>query len=118
MRYIGNKTNLLTNIDQVIKENCDGNEKIFCDLFSGTSSVARFFKTKYKIISNDILYLSYVLQKATIFNNEVPTFEKLKKKLQIDNILDYLESSKIENQKIETSFMTIIHQTAIVKECI
>lgn len=99
MRYIGNKTNLLTNIDQVIKENCDGNEKIFCDLFSGTSSVARFFKTKYKIISNDILYLSYVLQKATIFNNEVPTFEKLKKKLQIDNILDYLESSKIENQK-------------------
>ena len=50
MRYIGNKTNLLKNINQVIKDNCDGNEKVFCDLFSGTSSVARFFKNRYKII--------------------------------------------------------------------
>ena len=99
MRYIGNKTNLLNNINQVIKENCDGNEKIFCDLFSGTSSVARFFKTRYKIISNDILYLSYVLQKATIYNNEIPTFEKLKEKLQIYNVLDYLESSEIKKGK-------------------
>lgn len=99
MRYIGNKTNLLNNINQVIKENCAGNERVFCDLFSGTSSVARFFKTRYKIISNDILYLSYVLQKATIFNNEVPTFEKLKKELQIDNVLDYLESSEIKKGK-------------------
>ena len=99
MRYIGNKTNLLNNINQVIKENCDGNEKIFCDLFSGTSSVARFFKTRYKIISNDILYLSYVLQKATIYNNEVPTFEKLKEELQIDNVLDYLETSEIRKGK-------------------
>lgn len=99
MRYIGNKTNLLNNINQVIKENCDGNERVFCDLFSGTSSVARFFKTRYKIISNDILYLSYVLQKATIYNNEVPTFEKLKNELQIDNVLDYLESSEIRKGK-------------------
>ena len=99
MRYIGNKTNLLNNINQVIKENCTGNERVFCDLFSGTSSVARFFKTRYKIISNDILYLSYVLQKATIFNNELPTFEKLKKELQIDNALDYLESSEIKKGK-------------------
>ena len=71
MRYIGNKTNLLNNINQVIKENCTGNERVFCDLFSGTSSVARFFKTRYKIISNDILYLSYVLQKATILNYQL-----------------------------------------------
>ena len=99
MRYIGNKTNLLNNINQVIKENCDGNEKIFCDLFSGTSSVARFFKTRYKIISNDILYLSYVLQKATIYNNEVPTFEKLKEELRIENVLDYLETSEIRKGK-------------------
>ena len=49
MRYIGNKTNLLKNINQVIKDNCDGNEKVFCDLFSGTSSVARFFKNRYNI---------------------------------------------------------------------
>ncbi len=102
MRYIGNKTNLLNNIKQVIEENCSGNEKVFCDLFSGTSSVARFFKNKYKIISNDILYFSYVLQKATISNNEIPNFEKLRNKLKVENILDYLETTKIDMKNIKT----------------
>ena len=102
MRYIGNKTNLLKNINQVIKDNCDGNEKVFCDLFSGTSSVARFFKNRFKIISNDILYFSYVLQKATIENNEVPSFEKIKNKLNTENIIDYLETTSIKNKKYNT----------------
>ena len=102
MRYIGNKTNLLKNINQVIKDNCDGNEKVFCDLFSGTSSVARFFKNRYKIISNDILYFSYVLQRATITNNEIPDFEKLKNKLNVENVLDYLETINIDRKKYKT----------------
>lgn len=102
MRYIGNKTNLLKNINQVVKEKCDGNEKVFCDLFSGTSSVARFFKNRYKIISNDILYFSYVLQRATIVNNEIPNFEKLKNKLNVENVLDYLENVNIEKKLSKT----------------
>ena len=102
MRYIGNKTNLLKNINQVIKDNCDGNEKVFCDLFSGTSSVARFFKNRYKIISNDILYFSYVLQRDTITNNEIPDFEKLKNKLNVENVLDYLETININRKKYKT----------------
>lgn len=102
MRYIGNKTNLLKDINKVIKEKCDGNERVFCDLFSGTSSVARFFKNRFKIISNDILYFSYVLQKATIENNEVPSFEKIKNKLNTENILDYLETTSIKNKKYNT----------------
>lgn len=105
MRYIGNKTNLLNNIDQVIKENCDGEEKIFCDLFSGTSSVARYFKNRYKIISNDLLYFSYVLQKATIENNNIPEFKKLKNKLKTENILDYLEMSKINSKENNKKFI-------------
>ena len=96
MRFIGNKTNLLKDIQQVIQENCDGTEKIFCDLFSGTSSVARFFKNKYKIISNDMLYFSYVLQRATIMNNKMPEFFKVKEELGIDDIFDYLENSEID----------------------
>lgn len=102
MRYIGNKTNLLNKINQVIKEHCDGTEKIFCDLFSGTSSVARFFKNKYKIISNDMLYFSYVLQRATILNNEVPSFTKLKESLNTTNILNYLETVNIEDKKFKS----------------
>lgn len=97
MRYIGNKTNLLKEINRVIEDNCNENEKIFCDLFSGTSSVARFFKNRYKIISNDILYFSYILQRATIFNNQKPNFEKLKNKLHIENVLDYLETININD---------------------
>lgn len=102
MRYIGNKTNLLENINQVIKDNCQGDEKSFCDLFSGTTSVARYFKNRYKIISNDLLYFSYILQMATISNNEIPKFEKLKNELKVENILDYLETVDIKEKKYKS----------------
>ena len=99
MRFIGNKTNLLNDIAQVIKENCDGTEKVFCDIFSGTVSVARFFKNRYKIISNDLLYFSYVLQKGTIENNEIPSFKKLEDRLNIHDVFDYLENIDIKQEK-------------------
>ena len=66
MRYIGSKLALLDNIESVINENTTGKEQVFCDLFSGTASVAKHFKHRYEIISNDFLYFSYVIQKATI----------------------------------------------------
>ena len=97
MRFIGNKTNLLDNINQVLLENCNGTEKVFCDIFSGTSSVARYFKDKYKIISNDLLYFSYVLQKATIENNQMPDFKKLKSILNVNDIFEYLENVDLDN---------------------
>ncbi len=99
MRFIGNKTNLLNDIAQVIKENCDSTEKVFCDIFSGTASVARFFKNRYKIISNDLLYFSYVLQKGTIENNEIPSFKKLEDRLNIHDVFDYLENIDIKQEK-------------------
>ena len=99
MRFIGNNTNLLNDIAQVIKENCDGTEKVFCDIFSGTASVARFFKNRYKIISNDLLYFSYVLQKGTIENNEIPSFKKLEDRLNIHDVFDYLENIDIKQEK-------------------
>ena len=98
MRFIGNKTNLLNNISNVIFDNCDGTEQVFCDLFSGTASVSRFFKTKYTIISNDILYFSYILQMGTIENTELPTFDRIRKVLRIENVFEYLESTDITNE--------------------
>lgn len=97
MRFIGNKSNLLSNIEEVINKNCNGDETVFCDIFSGTSSVSRYFKNKYKIISNDMLYFSYVLQKATIENNKVPNFLRLKSEGIVD-IFEYLETSKESNK--------------------
>ena len=98
MRFIGCKTLLLENIKQVIGEKAP-DAKTFCDIFSGTSSVARYFKKDYQIISNDLLYFSYVLQKATIDNNTFPTFDKLKKELNLinyDDINYYLENTPLD----------------------
>lgn len=72
MRFIGSKKSLLKEIESILPTYIKG--QTFCDIFSGTACVARYFKQKYKIISNDLLYFSYVLQKAYLCNNERPAF--------------------------------------------
>lgn len=79
MRFIGSKAALLQHIDAVIKKNTTGRERVFCDIFSGTGIVARYFKPKYEVHSNDALHFSYVIQKATIENNEIPQFAGLRR---------------------------------------
>ena len=76
MRYIGSKKLLLGDIERVIDENVKDAET-FCDIFSGTVCVGDYFKKKYKVITNDLLYFSYCIQRAIIENNTVPRFEKL-----------------------------------------
>ena len=97
MRFIGNKTALLENIEDFINENIPYYDNmVFCDIFSGTASVARYFKKDYQIISNDLLFFSYVLQRATIDNNSFPTFDNLKDELNLknyDDIINYLENT-------------------------
>lgn len=84
MRFIGNKEKLLDNIYHVIEKYTDVKSGVFCDFFSGTANVGRYFKDKgFKIISSDILYFSYILQKAYIENNTEPEFTKLLKKVPI-----------------------------------
>lgn len=95
MRFIGSKAKLLKNIETVISENTDGNEEIFCDIFSGTGSVARYFKPRYEIISNDTLHFSYVIQKATIENNYTPEFSKLRS-IGIRDPFRFLEETQIQ----------------------
>lgn len=95
MRYIGCKTLLLDNIKQVIDENATGSNT-FCDIFSGTSTVARYFKQWYEVYSNDILYFSYVLQKGTVENDEIPSFSMLKEKTGIDDPIEYFNSMSDE----------------------
>ncbi|OPJ55921.1 Dam family site-specific DNA-(adenine-N6)-methyltransferase [Alkalithermobacter paradoxus] len=95
MRFIGSKSNLLENIEIVVNENITDKVDTFMDLFSGTGTVGEFFKKKYRIISNDILYFSYILQKAKIENNSIPKFLGLKK-IGIEDPLYYLENEKFE----------------------
>lgn len=91
MRFIGCKTSLLNSIKQVVDENVP-EAKSFCDIFSGTATVARFFKQWYEVYSNDLLYFSYVLQMGTIENDSIPTFDILKAKCGIDDPIDYFNS--------------------------
>lgn len=91
MRFIGNKTNLLENIKGIIdKHVVDATS--FCDIFSGTASVARYFKQWYEVYSNDLLYFSYCLQKGTIENPNKPRFEKLKSLLNIKDPIQYFNN--------------------------
>ena len=70
MNYIGSKYSLINFLDETI---CTvaGNDtnKVFADLFAGTGIVGKTFKEKgYQVISNDIQYYSYVINKHLIEN--------------------------------------------------
>lgn len=94
MRYIGNKENLLDKIYQVMQAKKIQGESFF-DFFSGTTNVGRFFKKlNYQIFSSDLMYFSYVLQRAYISNNQELSFEKLLPNLNIQSNL--LFSSPLE----------------------
>ena len=47
MRYLGNKTRMLENINSVILDN-NITEGIFCDLFAGSGSVGDYFKERFQ----------------------------------------------------------------------
>lgn len=97
MRYIGSKINLLKNIESCIIENIHTKQESFCDIFSGTASVARHFKSQYQIISNDALYFSYVIQKAYIENDFELKFSSLSE--NISNPFFFLENENLEKFK-------------------
>ena len=98
MRFIGCKTLLLDKIKEVIDENVH-DASTFCDIFSGTSVVSRYFKQWYEITSNDILYFSYILQRATVENDAIPSFSNLKP-LGIIDPVQYLNEMNISEMEI------------------
>lgn len=63
MRYLWNKKSLLSKIENIIKEK-KINWKVFCDAFSWTWTLWDYFKKDYNVISNDVMYFSYVLSYA------------------------------------------------------
>lgn len=73
MNYIGSKYKL----SPFLKESIHGvigdklEDKVFCDIFAGTGAVARSFKTQVKsVISNDLEFYSFVLNKNYIDNHQ------------------------------------------------
>ena len=93
MNYIGSKYSLIDFIDSIIKKVVGNNlkEHIFCDIFAGTGIVGRHFKTEvHKVISNDIEYYSYALNRNYIGNHkEIKGKEEYIEKLnQLNGIED------------------------------
>lgn len=73
LNYIGSKYSLIDflveSIDSVVGQD-SSTKRVFADLFAGTGVVGYTFKEKgYEVISNDIQYYSYALNKHFIENN-------------------------------------------------
>ena len=101
MRFIGNKTQLLENIKAVVDRHVVGAHS-FCDIFSGTASVGRFFKQWYEVYSNDLLFFSYCLQRGTIENPDKPTFKTLFHATGISNPISYFNDMSTESMETLT----------------
>jgi adenine-specific DNA-methyltransferase len=76
MRLIGNKTKLLADIETFLGERgVTGGTLI--DIFTGTSSVARHFKSRgFRVLANDVLSPCYNQAVAGVEINAAPTFER------------------------------------------
>lgn len=84
MNYIGSKKRLIEFIDKQIATVVSEPVTTFCDLFAGTGVVGSFFKKKgFELISNDLQYYSYILNKSLLCINTEPEFKILIKKLSI-----------------------------------
>jgi adenine-specific DNA-methyltransferase len=83
MNYIGSKRRLSTFLFETISDTVGSlKDKTFCDLFAGTGIVGRTFKSKVaEVISNDLEYYSYVLNRNYIQNHQPIKYEEIIEKL-------------------------------------
>lgn len=94
MNYIGSKQRLTAFLQITIHGVC-GNQlgdKVFCDLFAGTGAVGKSFKSKvHTVISNDLEYYSYVLNRNYIGNSkEVKTDSYIKQLNELEPVHGFI----------------------------
>ncbi|MDP3314275.1 DNA adenine methylase [Lutibacter sp.] len=97
MNYIGSKNKLSSFIKTTIKKTVDADLSnfVFCDLFAGTGIVGRSFKPFVKqVITNDIEFYSFVLNRNYIGNHKTIYCDLLFKKL---NELEGVEGFIFQN---------------------
>lgn len=104
MKYIGNKTRLLSFINESIASAKLPQSGIFIDIFGGTGSVGKYFKDKkYKVIANDFMTYSYVAQYVLIKINQIPSFKKVSQS-GIFGVLQELNSTPPKNGYVYDNF--------------
>jgi len=103
MRYYGCKNKLLDFLSEGVDKTGMKGRAIFCDLFSGTTAVAKHFKQRgYTVYANDFLEFSYSLARTYIQNNDYPLFAGLHKVINginssrdnINKVIEYLDNLK------------------------
>lgn len=83
MRFIGNKTRMLENINAVIRENgIEGG--VFCDLFAGSGAVGDYFKDRFSVIANDYMSCLSIINGAKLENCRIPEFSVFCKRYGVD----------------------------------
>jgi adenine-specific DNA-methyltransferase len=100
MRYIGSKLRLTPFIRSAI-ERVAPESSVFCDLFAGTGAVGNEFKKTHRVIANDILYFSYVLNAANLQLFRIPEFVKFRSAYGTDPI-SYLNQIRPDPSKAES----------------
>ena len=97
MRFIGGKTLIIPYIIELIKEKTI-DVKSISDVFAGSGVVSREFKNLgYDVISNDLMYFSYVLLRGTVGINSKLEF----KNLNISNPIEHLNNLNLENMNLD-----------------
>lgn len=113
MRYIGGKSLLLENINNVINKEI-ANVSSVIDLFAGSGVVSNNFKSiGYRTISNDFLYFSYVISRASIKLNNPPLF----KNLGIKDPIKFLNDLNVQNTEFDISQCFIYNNYSPVGDC-
>lgn len=100
MNYIGRKFSLLGFLEEGITSFVDPEAKRLFDIFAGTGTVGWHFKQRgFTVVSNDIQYYAYCLNRAFVGLNRPPAFTKLRQALglslsrrSIDDILGYFNT--------------------------
>lgn len=99
MRFIGGKTLIMPYIAELIKEKTV-DVKSISDVFAGSGVVSREFKNLgYDVISNDLMYFSYVLLRGTVGINTKLEF----KNLHISDPIEYLNHLDLDNINTDIS---------------
>ncbi len=107
MRFIGNKRNLLDDIEKFARKHIPPahlEQGDFLDLFGGTNSVANHFKQFMPVTTNDSMYFSYVLAQGTTALNVIPNFKPLLDNLGTSDVLGYLNN--INESDLSEGFIT------------
>lgn len=94
MNYIGSKQRLTAFLQTTIHGVCGDQlgDKVFCDLFAGTGAVGKSFKSKvHTVISNDLEYYSYVLNRNYIGNSkEVEAHSYIKQLNELEPVQGFI----------------------------